>query len=107
MTTDDPRWAAIVGRDRGADGGFWYAVRTTGIYCRPSCPSRVPNRANVAFFDSCEAAERKGFRACKRCRPNLGPVSSDQNEAIVRACRAIEAADIPPGLGRLAAGAGL
>ncbi|WP_435019823.1 bifunctional DNA-binding transcriptional regulator/O6-methylguanine-DNA methyltransferase Ada [Tundrisphaera sp. TA3] len=103
QATDDPRWAAIVARDPTADGRFWYAVRTTGIYCRPSCPSRLPNRANVLFFDACDAAERRGFRACKRCRPGR-PEAADP---IVLACRAIEAADNPPGLESLARMVGL
>lgn len=63
------RWAAVIARDAGADGQFWYSVRTTGVYCRPSCKARLPRRENVAFHASPEAAERAGFRACKRCRP--------------------------------------
>ena len=66
---DDPRWAAVAGRDRSADGRFVYAVRTTGIYCRPSCPSRRPNPANVSFHADAVTAELAGFRACRRCRP--------------------------------------
>ena len=69
---DDERWASVAGRDSGADGAFVYAVRTTGVYCRPACRSRRPNRANVAFFDDAEAAERAGFRACRRCEPAAG-----------------------------------
>src|SRR4051794_18127439 len=64
------RWEALERRDARADGAFVYAVRTTGIYCRPTCRSRRPNRANVRFFDSYEAAERAGYRACKRCEPS-------------------------------------
>jgi AraC family transcriptional regulator, regulatory protein of adaptative response / methylated-DNA-[protein]-cysteine methyltransferase len=63
-------WESVLGRDPAADGRFLYGVTTTGIYCRPSCPSRRPKRDNVAFFSSAEAAERAGFRACQRCRPN-------------------------------------
>src|SRR5215208_1269096 len=63
-------WESVLQRDSSADDRFLYAVTTTGIYCRPSCPSRRPRRANVAFFSSAEAAERAGFRACQRCRPN-------------------------------------
>src|SRR5688572_24738199 len=62
-------WAAVAGRDRRYDGRFVYAVRTTGVYCRPSCPSRRPAAANVVFYDDAADAERAGFRACKRCRP--------------------------------------
>ncbi len=64
----DPRWAAVAGRDRRFDGQFVSAVKTTGVYCRPSCPGR-PKPQNVVFYATCEEAERAGFRACKRCRP--------------------------------------
>ena len=67
--TDAGRWAAVLDRDAGADGRFVYAVSSTGIYCRPSCPSRRPNRRNVSFFANPEAAEAGGYRACRRCRP--------------------------------------
>lgn len=68
----DPRWEALVSRDRGADGTFVYSVRTTGVYCRPSCGSRLPNRENVGFYATPADAERAGFRACKRCKPDQG-----------------------------------
>src|SRR6476659_11098267 len=63
------RWTAFEARDRAADGAFVVAVRTTGIYCRPSCPARRPRRENVAFYNDPERAEAAGFRACLRCRP--------------------------------------
>ena len=72
MQTDAGRWAAVEARDTGADGRFVYAVRSTGIYCRPGCPSRRPRRENVSFFSSNAEAERAGFRACLRCRPADG-----------------------------------
>ncbi|MDP9204016.1 MAG: bifunctional DNA-binding transcriptional regulator/O6-methylguanine-DNA methyltransferase Ada [Gemmatimonadota bacterium] len=75
-------WESVLHRDPTADDRFLYGVSTTGIYCRPSCPSRKPKRDNVAFFSSAEAAERAGFRACQRCQPNQ-PKSS--NRAIERA----------------------
>lgn len=75
-------WESILHRDPSADDRFLYAVTTTGIYCRPSCPSRRPKRGNVAFFSSVEAAERAGFRACQRCRPNHVKSS---NRAVERA----------------------
>jgi AraC family transcriptional regulator, regulatory protein of adaptative response / methylated-DNA-[protein]-cysteine methyltransferase len=76
--TDDARWEAVQRRDRAADGSFLCAVRTTGVYCRPSCPGR-PLRKNVEFHASCAEAERAGFRACKRCRPNqAAPARSPQ-----------------------------
>lgn len=65
----DPRWQAVQTRDRAADGHFVYSVRSTGVYCRPSCPSRPARPENVAFHDSGAAAEQAGFRACKRCHP--------------------------------------
>ena len=67
----DPRWAAVLARDLEADGAFVLAVRTTGIYCRPSCPARRPRPENVRFLDTAADAERAGFRPCKRCRPQL------------------------------------
>ncbi|MGH6990317.1 MAG: Ada metal-binding domain-containing protein, partial [Stellaceae bacterium] len=71
--SDAARWAAVLGRDAAADGMFYYSVVTTGVYCRPSCAARTPNRDNVRFHDSPEAAARAGFRPCKRCRPNEAP----------------------------------
>lgn len=65
----DDAWDRVVARDRSFDGVFYYAVRTTGIFCRPSCPSRRPRRTNVEFFGSAEAAEGAGYRACHRCHP--------------------------------------
>ncbi len=76
--TDESRaWASVLERDASADERFLYAVSTTGIYCRPSCPSRRPNRDNVRFFSSTQAAERAGFRACQRCRPDRASASRD------------------------------
>jgi AraC family transcriptional regulator of adaptative response/methylated-DNA-[protein]-cysteine methyltransferase len=68
-TRNDPRWAAVVRRDRAADGQFFYSVRSTGVYCRPSCAARPARPENVAFHLTREAAERAGFRPCRRCRP--------------------------------------
>jgi AraC family transcriptional regulator of adaptative response/methylated-DNA-[protein]-cysteine methyltransferase len=65
----DPRWAHVVARAREADGRFWYSVRTTGVYCRPSCAARLPRPENVRFHATPEDAERAGFRPCKRCGP--------------------------------------
>jgi len=69
LITDDWRWQSLVRKDERADGLFWYSVKTTGVYCRPSCPARLPKRENVAFHDSTQNAEKAGFRACKRCGP--------------------------------------
>ena len=101
------RWNAVVRRDREADGGFYYAVKTTGIFCRPSCASRLPNRENVVFFTAPDDAERAGFRACKRCRPNSAPAGPPGREAVVRACEMIEGAAEPPSLDELARAVGL
>jgi len=68
-TEMDPRWAAVVKRNPGFDGLFVYAVKTTGVYCRPSCPSRPAKPEDIAFYDTCEEAGRAGFRPCKRCHP--------------------------------------
>lgn len=91
----DARWAAVAGRDPRADDAFWFAVRTTGIYCRPSCPSRRPRRENVVFFASPGAAERAGFRACRRCTPALAATARPLAAAIAMACRALDA--VPEG----------
>jgi len=69
FVTDESRWQALVDKDERADGLFWFSVKTTGVYCRPSCPARLANRENVAFHLSPKDAEKAGFRACKRsCR---------------------------------------
>lgn len=105
---DESCWRQIVARDGDADGRFVYAVTSTGIYCRPSCPSRKPKRDNVRFYDLPEAAEQAGFRACKRCRPEQAAAADPRMAAVRRACRRIEQAEQPaPDLETLAAGAGL
>ncbi len=86
----DERWAAIQARDPAADGAFLYAVTTTGVYCRPSCASRRPLRRNVEFFGSAEAAERAGYRPCRRCRPDRTDPRRDVSARVVRACRLLE-----------------
>ncbi len=90
----DPRCEAVFRRDRRADGRFVYAVTTTGIYCRPSCAARRPKPEHLRFFDTPEAAEGAGFRACRRCRPR----EADADRTLVeRTCRAIaEAGTVPP-----------
>jgi AraC family transcriptional regulator, regulatory protein of adaptative response / methylated-DNA-[protein]-cysteine methyltransferase len=70
VTEQDPRWLAVVARDKSADGTFYYSVRTTGVYCLPSCASRLANPKNVSFHLAREEAERAGFRPCKRCKPD-------------------------------------
>ena len=100
---DDPRWARIVARDKTADGHLWYSVYTTGVYCRPSCPSRTANPQNVLLHDTLESAKATGFRPCKRCNPD-GPSIECENAALVaRACRIIEESEEEPSLEVLAA----
>jgi AraC family transcriptional regulator of adaptative response/methylated-DNA-[protein]-cysteine methyltransferase len=91
--SDDARWAAVCAREPGADGRFWYSVRSTGVFCRPSCPSRRPRRANVAFHASCLDAEAAGFRPCLRCRPLEPPLTERHARAVAQACRLIDEAD--------------
>ena len=86
------RWAAVEARDRAADGRFVFAVRTTGVYCRPSCPSRRARRENVLFFATGDAAEAAGFRACRRCTPRAESADRALAEAVAAACRRLDAA---------------
>src|SRR3989442_6371200 len=106
--TPERRWRIVLARDRRYDGAFVYAVRSTGIYCRPSCPSRRPRRAQVAFFPVPEAAEVAGFRPCRRCRPGEA-VPPDPGVPLVRTvCRLIDAhPDRPASLAGLSAQAGV
>jgi AraC family transcriptional regulator of adaptative response/methylated-DNA-[protein]-cysteine methyltransferase len=106
FSTDEARWQAVVDRNRAADGGFFFSVRTTGVYCRPSCGARLPRRENVAFHATPADAEAAGFRACLRCKPNLERSEDAQAKAVARACRAIEEAEEPPTLEALAKIAG-
>jgi len=105
--SDELRWNAVQRRDTGADGSFYYSVRTTGVYCRPSCPSRGAKRANVAFHASTQAAEAAGFRPCLRCAPHLPPLAERQADAVARACRLIEESEQEPDLDALAQAAGM
>ena len=103
---DDPRWARIVARDKTADGHLWYSVSTTGVYCRPSCPSRTANPENIQLHDTLESAKATGFRPCKRCNPD-GPSIETENAALVaRACRIIEESEEEPSLEVMAAAVG-
>lgn len=104
---DEDCWHAVLARDRARDGEFWFAVRTTGVFCKPSCPARTPRRENVVFFTSPDAARAAGFRPCLRCRPETAPTHHPHAAAVARACRAAEAADAPLSLGELADAAGL
>jgi AraC family transcriptional regulator of adaptative response/methylated-DNA-[protein]-cysteine methyltransferase len=107
FSNDDDCWAAVVHRDRSADGVFYYSVLTTGVYCRPSCHSRLARRENVAFHTTCEEAEKAGFRPCKRCRPDEPPLAERRAASVAKACRMIEEAEKMPNLTALAAAAGM
>ncbi len=107
MTDDDDRWAAVLRRDAQAEGVFYYSVKTTGVYCRPTCASRRPRRENTAFHPTIADAEAGGFRPCRRCRPNEPTLREQHTAAVVRACRLIETAEEMPTLERIAAAAGI
>ncbi|MCJ2132604.1 bifunctional DNA-binding transcriptional regulator/O6-methylguanine-DNA methyltransferase Ada [Methylobacterium sp. J-026] len=104
---DAQRWAALAARDARADGSFVYAVRTTGVYCRPSCAARAARPENVSFHRTCAEAEEAGFRPCRRCRPDEPGLAARRAEAVARACRLIESAETMPSLAELARAAGL
>ena len=87
-TNDADRWQAVTSRDARADGAFFYAVRTTGVFCRPSCASRLPRRENIEFFAEADDARAAGYRECKRCRPGGLP---RELEIVRRACTALDA----------------
>ena len=101
------RWAAVTSRDAAADGVFFYSVRSTGVYCRPSCAARPAKRENVAFHASCAAAEAAGFRPCKRCKPDQPPLAEQRAALVARACRLIEAGEEMPDLDELARTVGM
>lgn len=103
---NDPRWLAVVARDKAADDRFFYAVSTTGIFCRPSCPSKRAKPEHVSFFLTAHEAASAGFRPCLRCKPDALP-SKRQANRIVDACRRIETAEDLPSLDVLASAAGL
>jgi len=107
FATDESRWRALAERDRSAEGAFLYAVRTTGIYCRPGCASRRPRRGNVTFFESARAAERAGYRPCRRCRPDAVSPREQRRAIVARTCRCLETVGKAPTLATLAADAGL
>ena len=103
----DPRWAAVVARDHRADGAFFYSVETTGVYCRPSCGSRLANPKNVRFHETAADAANAGFRPCRRCRPDQPTLAQLHAARVADACRVIETAEEMPTLAALANGAGL
>ncbi len=104
---DAVRWSAVCRRTSAPTPSFLYAVRTTGVYCRPDCSARQPLRKNVSFFETCAEAESAGYRHCKRCTPDQLPRSMRHAELITSACRQLEEGDEEPNLEALAARAGL
>lgn len=106
-TESDPRWPQVLARDASADGRFFYAVRTTGVYCRPSCGARPARPENVSFHATAEAAQAAGFRPCRRCKPDQPALAQRQQQLVDRLCRRIDTAEQPPSLAELAADAGL
>jgi AraC family transcriptional regulator of adaptative response/methylated-DNA-[protein]-cysteine methyltransferase len=96
------RWSALRARDQGADGHFFYSVKTTGVYCYPSCSARPPLAENVAFHETKSQAEEAGFRPCKRCRPDLPPRNEREAQLVAKACRIIEGSEVLPSLAALA-----
>lgn len=107
LTLSDPRWAAVLARDPAADGKFFYSVRTTGVYCRPSCGARPARPENVQFHATREDAERAGFRPCKRCKPDQPSLAEQHAAKVAGICRLIENAETTPSLTQLARRAGL
>src|SRR6185436_6796228 len=87
---DETFWRAVLNRDKRFDGSVFFGVRSTGIYCRPSCPARRPRREQVVFFRIPEAAESAGFRSCKRCRPRNASITDPQVSMVRRVCVYIE-----------------
>ena len=104
---DDKLWTAVKNRDSGAEGTFVYAVKTTGIYCRPGCSSRLPKRSNVEFYSTAPDAEHAGYRPCKRCSPDSTPIAEVKANLITAACRRIESSPTQPSLAELAAEANM
>lgn len=107
FSRDEDRWAAVVHRDVRADGVFYYSVRTTGVFCRPSCASRLARRENVRFHTSTDDAVAQGFRPCKRCRPNERSLAAQRAEAIAKACNLIEEAEDSPDFDAVARAVGM
>ncbi len=106
-TESDPRWLQVQQRDLAADGQFYYSVSTTGVYCKPSCASRVARPEHVHFYETSEAAEHAGFRACKRCKPGEPNLAETHIRIIADSCRLIETAETPMTLDDLANKVGL
>lgn len=100
--TSDPRWAAVIARDPCADDTFFFSVKTTGVYCRPSCGARTPRPENVAFYRTADEAERAGFRPCLRCEPDQRPLAERHAATVAALCRIIDQSAAPLSLDALA-----
>ncbi len=107
VASSDPRWVAVISRDMTKGDSFVYAVTTTGIYCLPGCPSRLPKAENVIFFATREAAANAGFRACKRCSPDSSSLKTQRQNLVEELCRFIQDAEQTPSLAELSARAEL
>ncbi len=106
-TENDPRWASVVARDPGADGTFYYSVKTTGVYCRPSCAARLARPENIRFHTTSADAEQAGFRPCKCCKPNQSSLIEQNAAKVTQVCRLIEESEDVPSLEELANHAGV
>ena len=106
-TERDPRWTSILARSAEADGSFFYSVRTTGVYCRPSCAARLARPENIRFHPTRQDAEQAGFRPCKRCKPDRPSIVEQHAAKVTLACRLIEKSQSVPSLEQLAAQAGM
>ncbi|KWF30872.1 bifunctional DNA-binding transcriptional regulator/O6-methylguanine-DNA methyltransferase Ada [Burkholderia pseudomultivorans] len=106
-TTDDERWEAVRTRDRRADARFVYAVKTTGVYCRPSSSARLPRRSNVVFFATAADAEKAGYRPSLRASGDRSSAAAARIDAVAKVCRLIDEAETPPKLDELAAHVGM
>jgi AraC family transcriptional regulator of adaptative response/methylated-DNA-[protein]-cysteine methyltransferase len=107
FATDEQRWAAVQSRNPLADGDFVYAVKTTGVYCRPSSAARRPKRENVEYFDTAKAAEAAGYRASRRATGDRTSAAAQRAALIARACQRIETSEAQPNLEALAAEASM
>jgi len=101
-TVSDPRWASVLARDAQSDGKFFYSVRTTGVYCRPTCPGRRPRPENVAFHATEADAQRAGFRACLRCKPGGASLAEQHATLMAKLCQLLETSERMPSLNELA-----
>lgn len=105
--SDEARWRAVMDRDEKANGSFYFAVLTTGVYCLPSCKARPPRRENVSFYETPGEAEKAGYRPCKRCKPTSPPLAERHAQMVAAACRRIDEAEEEPSLTMLADSAGM